>query len=288
MLRFSANISTLFLEHAELQRPQAARVAGFDAVEIQFPYEHTAAEWAEALGDARVSLAVINAPAGDLLHGGPGLAAMPGREGMFQQAVRQAADYARILRPRCVNILAGWPPADLDRALCLKVLAQNLRFAAEMLTPLGVRVVVEACNVRDRPGYLISRTDEALALIAQAGHPNIGMQYDLYHMQIMEGDLIRTLQRAHPHIGHIQFADNPGRHEPGTGEIRVEAVFDAIAALPYEGYVGAEYLPSRRTEDTLGWLPSRTKRGQQVPTLPEANATTRGSPAGNPDHPDRP
>ena len=254
MLRFSANISTLFLEYPELKRPQAARAAGFNAVEIQFPYEHTAAEWAGALRGAQVGLAVINAPVGDLLQGGPGLAAMPGRERQFQEAVRQAAEYARILRPRCVNILAGWPPADLDRTQCLKVLAQNLRLAAETLAPLGIQAVVEAANVRDRPGYLITRTDEALAVIKQAEHPNLGIQYDLYHMQIMEGDLIRTLQRVHPHIGHIQFADNPGRHEPGTGEIHFDAVFAAIAALPYEGYVGAEYLPSRRTEQTLDWL----------------------------------
>jgi hydroxypyruvate isomerase len=254
MLRFSANISMLFLERPTLDRPRAAQAAGFGAVEIQFPYEHEPERWAEALTAAGVGLAVINMPVGDLLTGGPGLACVPGREAPFRQAVHEAARWARVLRPRQVNVLAGWPDAGLERAACFEVLARNLAFAAEVLGDLGVGVTIEAANTRDRPGYFIANTADALHAIDLAGHPNLRIQYDLYHMHIMEGDLAGTLGRTHERIGHIQFADHPGRHEPGTGEIDFASAFAAIERLPYDGFVGAEYVPSRRTEETLGWL----------------------------------
>jgi hydroxypyruvate isomerase len=254
MIRFSANISTLFLERPELERPQAARDAGFTAVEIQFPYEHSAQAWKAALDAAGVELALINLPVGDMMSGGPGLASVPGREAMFADALAQAADYARVLRPRNVNVLAGWPGAAFEREACLATLASNLNMAAETMSRLGIGVVVEAVNTVDRPGYLISTTAQAIDVIDRAGHKNLGIQYDLYHMQIMEGDLIRTLQTFHDRIGHIQFADNPGRNEPGTGEIHFANVFAALAKLPYAGYVGAEYTSSKRTEETLGWM----------------------------------
>jgi hydroxypyruvate isomerase len=265
--RFSANLSTLFLERPALQRPQAAHDAGFRAVEIQFPYEHDADAWARAIGDAGVELALINAPVGDLLAGGPGLAAMPGREAEFRQALVQARRYAERLAPRSLNILAGWPPAALGREVCLDVLTGNLRLAAEAMAGIGVRVLLEAVNTRDRPGYLVASSDAALEIIDRAGHANLGLQYDLYHMQVMEGDLTRTLQRLHARIGHIQFADHPGRHEPGTGEIDFAHLFEVIDALGYDGFVGAEYLPSRPTEQTLDWL-----RAASRATPPTASA----------------
>jgi hydroxypyruvate isomerase len=271
LLRFSANLSTLFLERAALQRPQAARDAGFSAVEIQFPYEHRSDDWARAIADAGVELALINAPVGDLLAGGPGLAAMPGRQAEFRRALTQARHYAERLSPRNLNILAGWPPAELGREACMRVLAGNLRLAAELMADIGVRVLVEAVNTRDRPGYLIARSDEALEAIDRAGHANLGLQYDLYHMQVMEGDLTRTLQRLHARIGHIQFADHPGRHEPGTGEIDFAHVFEVIDALGYEGFVGAEYAPSRVTEETLGWL--RLRRAREADASRATGAT---------------
>jgi hydroxypyruvate isomerase len=267
VLRFSANLSTLFLERPALRRPQAARDAGFAAVEIQFPYGHESEDWARAIEDAGVGLALINAPVGDLLAGGPGLAAMPGREAEFRQALAQARRYAERLAPRSLNILAGWPPAELGREACMRVLATNLRLAAERMAEIGVRVLVEAVNTRDRPGYLIARSDEALEAIDRAGHANLGLQYDLYHMQIMEGDLTRTLQRVQARIGHIQFADHPGRHEPGTGEIDFAHLFELIDALGYDGFVGAEYLPSKTTEQTLDWL-----RAASRATPPTASA----------------
>lgn len=254
MIRFSANISTLFLERPELERPQAARAAGFSAVEIQFPYEHAAQAWKAALDAAGVELALFNLPVGDMMSGGPGVASVPGREAAFAEALERAAAYARVLQPRRVNVLAGWPGPTLEREACLATFASNLRLAAETMSRLGVGVVVEALNTRDRPGSLISTTAQALDVIDRAGHTNLGIQYDLYHMQIMEGDLIHTLQQCQDRIGHIQFADNPGRHEPGTGEIHFANVFAALEKLPYAGYVGAEYTPSRRTEETLGWM----------------------------------
>jgi hydroxypyruvate isomerase len=254
MLRFSANLSTLFQDLPPLERPAAARRAGFAAVEIQFPYELPAQAWHDAIARAGVEVALFNVPAGDLMQRGQGLAAVPGREAAFAQALEQAVDYARVLRPLCVNVLAGVPDAALERERCLDVLAGNLRRAAQAMEGEGVRVVTEAINRVDRPGSLVSTTGQALAAIDRAGHANLRIQYDLYHMQIMEGDLIRTLRTHHERIGHIQFADNPGRHEPGTGEINFAKVFAAIEALPYAGYVGAEYLPTGRTEDSLGWL----------------------------------
>ena len=254
MPRFSANISMLFTERPWLDRPKAAADAGFGAIEIQFPYDHSAEAWAKAIADAGLSVAVLNLPVGDMLSGGPGLAAMPGREPDFALAIAQALVYAEALGPRNVNVLAGMPPAGLSRARCLDTLAGNLRAAAAAFEPLGVAVVTEAVNSRDRPGFFLTRTAEAVAAVAQAGHANLGIQHDLYHMQIMEGDLVETLSAERALISHIQFADTPGRHQPGTGEIRFPFVFEAIDAIGYDGWVGAEYEPSDRTEETLGWL----------------------------------
>ncbi|GAA0531813.1 MULTISPECIES: hydroxypyruvate isomerase family protein [Pigmentiphaga] len=259
MIRFSANLSMLFLEVPELERPAAARRAGFDAVEVQFPYDHEAARWRDALHAAGVELALCNVPAGDLMAGGQGLAAVPGREAAFREAVAQAAKVAQVLRPRNVNVLAGCPGPEHDRERCLDTLAGNLAHAAQVLGDLGMGVVTEAVNTVDRPRYLIDTTRAALDVIDRAGHPNLRIQYDLYHMQIMEGDLIRSLRTHCARIGHIQFADTPGRHEPGTGEIHFPNVFAALDELPYDGFVGAEYVPTGRTEDTLAWMAGRRR-----------------------------
>ncbi len=254
MPRFSTNISMMFLEHDPLDRVQAARDAGFAGIEIQFPYDMPAADWAAAKERAAVEFAVFNFPVGDMLEGGPGLAAMPGREAEFRDAVKRARDYADALRPRNVNVLPGFPPNDLGRERCLGVLADNLAYAAAEMEEVGSRVTVEAVNTRDRPGFFLSTSSEAIAAIDRAGHPNLAIEHDLYHMQIMEGDLIPTLERIVGRVGHIQFADTPGRREPGTGEIAFPNVFAAIDRLGYDGWVGAEYDPSARTEDSLAWL----------------------------------
>ena len=254
MPRFSANISTLFGEHDPLDRVAAAADCGFTAFEVQFPYDVPIESWVRAKKRAGIAVSVINLPVGDFMDGGPGLAAVPGREGQFRAAVAEAHLYAEALDPHCVNLLAGIAPEKLDIGECRATLHQNTRYAAEALAPLGVRVVVEPINTRDRPGFLISTCAQALSLIQSVDHPALGLQCDLYHMHTMGEALVETLTRLLPHIGHIQFADSPGRHEPGTGEIDFSNVFSSIDELAYPGWVAAEYLPTRETKETLQWL----------------------------------
>jgi len=254
MLRFSANISMLFCERPFPERFAAARDAGFDAVEMQFPYDMPVDDIAAARQAAGIGFVVFNLPVGDMTRGGPGLASVPGREDEFRAAVDQGLRFARALKPRNINVLAGWPPAEMVRARCFETLVSNVRLAAEAMAEIGVRVTVEAVNTRDRPGYFLSRTEDAVAVIEAADHANLGLEHDLYHMQIMEGDLIPTLTRYRDKIAHIQFADTPGRHQPGTGEINFAGVFAAIEDLGYDGWLGAEYRPTGRTEDSLGWM----------------------------------
>lgn len=256
MPRFSANISLLFTEYPLLDRPSAAADAGFGAVEMQFPYDTPVADLARASERAGIGFVLFNLPVGDLLGGGPGLSAIPGREGQFRAAVAEAKLYVQALRPAAVNVLAGWPPAeiDYDRAACLAALAGNLRYAAEAMAPFGTRLVTEPINTIDRPRSLLSTSQAALEVLDRAAHANLGLQYDVYHMTLMEGDVPETVRRLAPRIGHIQFADTPGRQEPGTGQIDFAAVFGAIDASGYRGWVGAEYSPSRKTVETLGWL----------------------------------
>ena len=261
MPRFSANLSMMFTEVAPLDRPAAARDAGLDAIEIQFPYDLGLDAFARAVERAGLPVAVFNIPVGDMLTGGPGLAAMPGREPAFRDAVAEARRFAEALQPRNVNVLTGFPPPEIDRAAAMATLARNLAHAGEALAPIGVRVTVEAVNSRDRPGYFLTRTEQALAALDQADHANVYLEYDVYHMQIMEGDLIPTLTRNLDRIGHIQFADTPGRHQPGTGEINFTNLFGALDDLGYAGFVGAEYVPTGTTLDSLDWLEAARDHG---------------------------
>ena len=255
MPHFSANISMLFAERDWLNRPAAAAGAGFGAVEIQFPYERSAGDWQRAIEVAGLAVSVINVPVGDMLGGGPGLAATPGRQAEFRRAAETARDVAAALRPRNVNVLSGFPELHgFERERCLATLAENLRVAADLVGETGAGVVVEAVNTVDRPGFLLSTSEQALEAIDRANHPNLALEHDLYHMAIMEGRLIPRLEEILPHIGHVQFADHPGRHEPGTGTIDYPAVFAALDRLGYDGWCAAEYVPSRITEETLGWM----------------------------------
>ncbi len=256
MPRFSANLSMLFREHEFLDRFAAARDAGFGAVEMQFPYSVPVEDIRAAMAGAGIGFVVFNLPVGDLVTGGPGLAAMPGREREFRDAVALGRRYAEVLKPNNINVLAGWPPAEFGRQECLDVLAGNLSHAAAVMAEIGVRVLTEAVNTDDRPGYLLYRTSHAIEVIARAGHANLAIEHDLYHMQIMEGELLPTLRRHLGRIGHIQFADVPGRHEPGSGEIDFASLFKAIDSLGYDGWMGAEYNPSGLTRDSLDWMQS--------------------------------
>jgi len=245
----------MFLEFDLLDRFQAARDSGFGAIEIQFPYDTPVADLAAAKDRAGVEITVINVGVGDLVEGGPGLAGVPGREDLFKQAVEEAQDYAEILKPLNMNVLAGWPSMDkFDREECLDVLATNAGYAAAALEDTGAKVLVEAVNTKDRPGYLIHTTEQALDIVARADHPNLAIEYDIYHMHIMEGEVAPTIEKNLHKIGHIQFADTPGRHEPGTGEIDFPFLFEAIDKIGYQGWLAAEYVPQGKTEDSLGWL----------------------------------
>lgn len=254
MPRFAANISTLFTERPMPERFAAARAAGFEAVEIQFPYEHPAEALAAAKDAAGVEVALINAPPGDMAAGERGLAGLPGREADFRAAVERARDYATALGAPLVHCMAGVAPDGAARGDCLETLAANLAWAADALGEAGIRPTLEAINDRDMPGYLVADSRTALAALDRAGRPEVGFQLDLYHLWMKEGDVIEVLHRTLRRAAHIQFADAPGRHQPGTGEIELGAAFVAIDAMGYHGWIGAEYNPTRPTEQTLAWF----------------------------------
>lgn len=261
MPRFAASISMLFQELPLIERFAAARRAGFGAVEIQFPYAAPPEALARAARDAGVAVALINMPAGDWDKGERGLAALPGREGDFRRALTRALDYVAALSAERCHVLAGVPGPAAERDACLAVLAANLRHAAQELGRAGAQAMVEAINGRDVPGYFLGDTGQAVAAIAAADHPNLALQCDLYHMHLAGEDPIPTLRRRMPRIGHVQFADAPGRHEPGTGEIDFETLFRALDDMGYTGWVGAEYRPTGHTEESLGWLGTYAQAG---------------------------
>lgn len=254
MPRFSINASMMLREHAFLDRFRAAAALGFEGVDIQFPYDHPADAVATRAAAAGVEIVLINVPAGDLVTGGDGLACVPGREAEFVGALQAARTYVSALGCRRVNVLAGRLPPGVDPACARATLADNLRRAADLFAPLGVTVMLEPCNTQDVPRYLVSRTDAAIALLDECDRPNLALQFDFYHRQIMEGDLLGGFRAALPRIAHLQFADAPGRHEPGTGAIDFPALFAGIDAAGYDGWVGAEYIPSTTTAASLGWF----------------------------------
>lgn len=257
MPRFSANISVLFTEVPVIERIALASEAGFDAIEIQFPYSCQLSEFADAMAYSQLPLALMNCPAGDFMTGGQGNAAVPGREGEFSQALEQALEWARVLKPEAINVLAGRPAATLDRNACMAVLEANLSKAFAAFRPLNIALLTEAINSVDIPGSFLSQSQQVVELIANLPAIDLYLQYDIYHMHRMEELSVERMQALMPLIGHIQFADAPGRMEPGTGEIDFSALFDAIDGSQYPGFVGAEYRPSVATEASLGWLNPR-------------------------------
>lgn len=254
MLRFSANISFLFAERPFFERFAAARAAGFTAIEFHFPYEFDRAALAEVVLTSGMEVVLFNLPAGDWAAGDRGIACNPRRIAEFQDGVGQAIDYARLLGCPRVNCLAGIAPGDIAYDKARETLVENLRFAAAVTKRAGVELVLEPLNTRDTPGFFVATTRVALALIKAVGNDNLRLQYDLYHAQVMQGDLARTLQEHLPQIAHIQLADNPGRHEPGTGEINFPFLLQHLDRIGYTGWVGCEYKPGGRTEDSFGWL----------------------------------
>ena len=254
MPKFCANLTMLFNEVDFLDRFDRAAKAGFKGVEYLFPYAWKKEQLVEKLGAFGLSQALHNLPAGDWNKGERGIACLPGRETEFQEGVGKAIEYAKALKCPQVNCLAGLTPAGVPADKVRKTLVANLRFAAAALEKEGIRLLVEALNDKDVPGFYLVRTADVLALIQEVGHPNVYVQYDVYHMQIMEGNLTKTIQANLDKIAHIQIADNPGRNEPGTGEINYPYLFKTIDAAGYQGWIGCEYKPAGKTEDGLGWL----------------------------------
>jgi hydroxypyruvate isomerase len=254
MPRFAANLTMLFTELPFLERFAAARAAGFSAVEYLFPYEHPREELAARLRAHGLKQVLHNLPAGDWAAGERGIACHPGRVDEFRAGVERAILYAHALDCGQLNCLAGKQPAGVSAAQAQATLVGNLRYAASTLRGAGLRLLLEPINTWDIPGFFVSRTEQAIALIDAVGSDNLLLQYDIYHAQRMEGELAATLQRYLPQIGHIQLADNPGRNEPGTGEINYSFLFRHLDALGWKGYVGCEYKPRTTTLDGLGWM----------------------------------
>lgn len=254
MPRFAANVSMLFSEVPFLERFALARAAGFEAVEFLFPYEHESTDVSTALRDSGLKLALFNFPAGDFGAGDRGLASDPLRVDLFRESANLAMQYAQVLRPEKMNCLAGKIIPGVSREDQLDTLVSNLRHAADLTAAHNVRLVMEPLNPFDAPGYLIATPDEGFDVIERANHPNLKVQYDIYHAQRTQGNMAGTLPVRMPLIGHIQIADSPDRHEPGTGEINYPFVFKAIDDAGYDGWVSLEYKPNTDTEHSLEWL----------------------------------
>jgi hydroxypyruvate isomerase len=256
MPRFSANLGFLFQEHPLLERFAAAARAGFTGVELADPHAQAAAI-AERLEAHRLACVLVNLPMGDKARGDKGIACLPDRVAEFRDGVVLAADTARALRCPLVNCMAGVAPPGADPALLRATFLDNVRFAARELGKAGVAVCLEALNTVERPGFFLHRARQAEELVGElrAGGDEVTFQLDLYHMQLMGEDLPALIARMAPIVGHVQFADVPGRHEPGTGTLPLPALFAQLDQVGYRGWVGAEYVPSRRTEETLSWLP---------------------------------
>ena len=254
MPKFAANLSLLFNEHDFLDRFACAGSAGFDAVEFLFPYAFEPRQIAARLQRYQLELALFNLPAGDWATGERGIACDPRRTEEFQEGVQTAIDYALELGVRRLHCLAGRRPPRVEPERAHATYVENLRHAAEECRFHELELLIEPINDRDIPGYFLTGTSQAAAVIAEVGAENLFLQYDIYHMQRMEGELSDTLRQHLPLIRHIQLADVPGRHQPGTGEINFPYLFRLLDELGYEGWVGCEYVPQGATVDSFSWL----------------------------------
>ena len=254
MPKFAANLTMLFNEVDFLARFDAAAKAGFRGVEYLFPYPFPKEALAEQLARNGLTQVLHNLPAGDWAKGERGIACIPGRETEFREGVSQALTYAKAFGCRQLNCLVGVKPKDAEPGAARRALVGNLRFAARELESAGIRLLVEPINTYDIPGFYLSRTDETLKLFDEVGERNLWLQYDIYHMQRSEGELAATIEGLLPRIAHIQIADNPGRNEPGTGEINYDFLFRRIHEIGYDGWIGGEYKPKTTTVEGLGWL----------------------------------
>jgi hydroxypyruvate isomerase len=254
MPRFAANLSMMFTEVPFLERFERAARAGFEAVEFLFPYAHPVAELQAALAAHRLKVVLHNMPAGHWDAGDRGMACDPARVGEFREGVAMAIEYATGLKSPNLHCMAGKAPAGVDHARLRETFVANLQHAAAETRKAGLGLLIEPINVYDIPGYFIKHSQEALAIIDDVGADNLKLQYDIYHMQRMEGELAATIARHLARIGHIQIADNPGRNEPGSGEINYPFLFAHLDRIGYAGWIGCEYKPAATTEAGLGWF----------------------------------
>jgi hydroxypyruvate isomerase len=254
MLRFSANISTMYQEIPFLQRFGAAAGHGFKAVEIQYAYAFPVEEVVAARQKAGVECVLINSPAGDHAKGDRGIASLPDRMEEMKAGLETAKRYAAALGAKRMHLVAGRHDPGADLKAARETFLENIRRAARLMADIGLTVCLEPINTWDIPGFFLSRPAEALSLIDECGEKNVALQFDFYHMQRMQGELIPSFERLLPRIAHVQFADTPGRHEPGTGEINHASIFACIERSAYTGWTGAEYTPSRPTGETLDWF----------------------------------
>ena len=253
MPRFAANLTMLFTEAPFLDRFERAAKAGFKAVEFLFPYAFEAAQIRQRLDDHGLALVLHNLPAGDWDAGERGIACLPDRRHDFRAGVGRAIEYAQALGVGQLNCLAGKVPAGVAGDVLRATFVENLAYAASALKGAGLKLLIEPINTFDIPGFYLNRTAQAADILAEVGADNAFIQYDIYHAQRMEGELAATLQKYLPLIGHIQLADNPGRNEPGTGEINYPFLFAHLDRLGYDGWIGCEYKPATTTEAGLGW-----------------------------------
>ena len=261
MVKLAANLNFLFTEVHFLDRFALAKEHGFEAVEYPIPYDYPEDALAERLREHGLTQALINLPAGDWAAGERGLACHPDRTDEFREGVATAIRYAQALDCPRANCLAGIPPEDASTEDAVDALIENLAYAGRASREAGLQLLTEPINTRDIPGFFLNTSAQGLAVIEEIGDGLVGLQYDAYHMQIMEGDLARTVEENLEVIGHIQIADNPGRHEPGTGEVNYGFFLRHLDAIGYEEWVGCEYAPATTTEAGLGWLSDYVQQG---------------------------
>ena len=253
MPRFAANLSMLFTEQSFLDRFALAAKAGFEAVEFLFPYAFSAQDIKQRLDTHGLKLVLHNLPAGNWDAGERGIACHPDRVDEFRAGVNRAVEYAIALGVPQLNCLAGKAPSGVDDAMLRKTFVANLKFSAAALKQAGLKQLIEPINTYDIPGFYLNRTAQALSILDEVGADNAFVQYDIYHAQRMEGELAATLSKHLARIGHIQLADNPGRNEPGTGEVNFPFLFAHLERIGYRGWIGCEYKPATSTEAGLDW-----------------------------------
>lgn len=259
MPKFAANLTMLFNEVPFLERFAAAKSAGFEAVEYLFPYPYDKNELAGLLKTHGLKQVLHNLPAGNWDGGERGIACHPDRVEEFRAGVDQAIAYATALGCPQVNCLAGKVPAGVSREQAQATFVANLKFAADKLKAAGLKLLIEPINSYDIPGFFLNTTAQAAAVLDAVGSDNLYIQYDIYHAQRMEGELAATVQKHLARIAHVQLADNPGRNEPGTGEINYPFLFRHLDAIGYTGWIGCEYKPRTTTSEGLGWIKTLTK-----------------------------